>query len=346
MPGVAVDRLANRGDRLVVVRFRIDADPDLARIDADHLIARDGAADVCADVAHAGDRAQLFAHARGDAMCLGVGRAGRRRPVHEQVAFVQRGQERLSQERPHGSRTRNHDGGCDERRARLRDQPFKKRPVTVARADRDRRLAERARPAAQQHEAQRRRDRQSHDHGRDDRQHVGQRERREEGRGYAAQEEDGQHRKHDDEGRVDRGTPRLQRRLIDHADQRRTACLALPPASRELFAVNNRVVDDDGQGDHEAGQDHRVERRARELENDHGGDERQRNRDDADERAAPVEEERAQHDGEQDHPDGHRERNVPDGALHVGGEAKDARVDLHPRQAARGARRAPARRRA
>ena len=47
--------------RLVVVRLRIDADPVLAEVDAEHLVGQERLADMGAEVAHARDGAQFLA---------------------------------------------------------------------------------------------------------------------------------------------------------------------------------------------------------------------------------------------------------------------------------------------
>src|SRR4030095_12268866 len=59
--GVAVDCALDGGARLAVVGVAVDLDPELARVDVDDLVARDGAADVAAHVLDAGHGAQLAA---------------------------------------------------------------------------------------------------------------------------------------------------------------------------------------------------------------------------------------------------------------------------------------------
>ncbi len=60
-------------------------------------------------------------------------------------------------------------------------------------------------------------------------------------------------------------------------------------------------------GDPEAGEDHRVDRRPLGIEDDRGGAEREGNREQADERGAPLEQKREQHEHDQDAAEDHGE---------------------------------------
>ena len=148
-----------RRDRLVVVGFRIDADPDLAGVDADDLIARYRASHVGADVAHAGQRSQFAADARGDAVRLGMRGAGRRGPVHQQLALLELRQQRLPEKRPYRDAGQHDDARrrrtpCAGASMRLAQSGF----VFVAQTHGERGLARRARGVPQQEQAERRRD--------------------------------------------------------------------------------------------------------------------------------------------------------------------------------------------
>ena len=99
--GVSVDHFPNRGNRLVVIRFRIDTDPYLARIDPHDLITGYRASDVGADSAHPWYRFQLTADSRRDAVSLGMRGAGGRGQIHQHPSLLERRQQRLSEERPY-----------------------------------------------------------------------------------------------------------------------------------------------------------------------------------------------------------------------------------------------------
>ncbi|HEV7194961.1 MAG TPA: efflux RND transporter permease subunit, partial [Pedococcus sp.] len=89
--------LLNLGDRVGVVDVRVEADPVLAEVDAGHLLAEAGLADVRADTAHARDRLQLAVDLRGGAFHVGDRGARGGDPVHQQVAFLERREQGLSQ---------------------------------------------------------------------------------------------------------------------------------------------------------------------------------------------------------------------------------------------------------
>ena len=96
-PRVALDHLVDLVERLVVVDLGVDADPVLAEVDADHLVGGQGLADVGAEVADPGDGPQLLAGRGGDADLLGMGGAGRGHPVHQEVALLEVGEQRLAE---------------------------------------------------------------------------------------------------------------------------------------------------------------------------------------------------------------------------------------------------------
>ena len=117
-PRIAVDGLLDGLQRRLVVDVGVDADPVLGEVDAVGLVAADRAPDMRAEVAHAGDLAQLAAGLLGDAVGLRMRGARRRHPVHQEVALLERGQQRLSEERPGGG-----SGNGDRRGERSRAAP-------------------------------------------------------------------------------------------------------------------------------------------------------------------------------------------------------------------------------
>ena len=112
-PRVALDDLLHLGERLVVVGRRIDADPVLAEVDADHLVREQRLADVGAAVANARDRPKLLAGPDRDPRLLGPRRARLRQPVHQEVPLLEIGQERLPEERHDRGAGRNHRADRD-----------------------------------------------------------------------------------------------------------------------------------------------------------------------------------------------------------------------------------------
>ncbi len=92
---VSVDR---RGDGLegrVVVRLGVDGDPVLAELRPHRLVGLEGLADVGAEVAHPGDRLQFLGRRRGDPHLLGQRGARLREEVHQEVALLELGEQRL-----------------------------------------------------------------------------------------------------------------------------------------------------------------------------------------------------------------------------------------------------------
>ena len=95
--GVAVDDRLDLGHRLGVVGLGVDADPELGEVRPDDLVGDLGAADVRAEVAHAGHGAQLLAGVLGDPPHRLERRARLLDPVHQEVVLLEVGQELLAQ---------------------------------------------------------------------------------------------------------------------------------------------------------------------------------------------------------------------------------------------------------
>ena len=134
-PGIAVDHLLDRGQRLVVVDRRIDADPVLGEVDAVHLVGDERLADVGAAVAHARDGPQLLTGRDRDPDHLRMRRAGLGHPVHQEVALLERRQQRLPEQRaPRRRRPATMTPTVDVRRARRADDPREQRARSRAAA--------------------------------------------------------------------------------------------------------------------------------------------------------------------------------------------------------------------
>ena len=187
----------------------------------------------------------------------------------------------------------------------------------------------------QQDQAQRRRDGQGHHHGRQQRERIGERQRLEEGAGQPAHEEDRHHRQHDDQRRVDDRAADLERGFEDDGRGRFAAALlaVLAQAPDDVLDVDDGVVDDGAEGDDEAGQDHRVDRGPAEVEHEPRRHQRERDREEADQRHPPLEEEGAEDQHHEDGADEERHRQIVDRQLDEGRRAEDLMVDLDAGQA-------------
>ena len=103
------------------------------------------------------------------------------------------------------------------------------------------------------------------------------------------------------------------------------AAQAQPP--HDVLHADDRVVDHDADRHDQAGEDHGVDLRAAQVENDDGRDERQRDRDQADERGAPLEQERHEDQDDQEAADQQRNAEVVDRELDEARGPEDVRVD-------------------
>ena len=107
--------------------------------------------------------------------------------------------------------------------------------------------------------------------------------------------------------------------------------LAEPPD--HVFDVDDRIVDDVAQRDHEAGQDHHVDRGAVVVQHQAGGHDRQRHRRAANQGDAPFVQEEEQHADQEHAPDDQRHGEPLDRRLDVRRRAKDGGVDVDVGQA-------------
>ena len=100
-------------------------------------------------------------------------------------------------------------------------------------------------------------------------------------------------------------------------------------SSHDVLHVDDRVVDDDTDGDDEPRQDHHVDNGAERLQHENSREQRQRNRDQADERGAPLEEEGGQDQDHEQNAEQQRPREVAERLLDEGGRPEDRGVKLH-----------------
>jgi hypothetical protein len=107
----------------------------------------------------------------------------------------------------------------------------------------------------------------------------------------------------------------------------------LPQSPDDVLDVDDRVVHHHPDGDHQPCEHHHVDRRALQIQHQHGGDQRQRDRDQRDERRAELEEERGDDQDDQDDADDQRTREVVQRLLDEGRRPEDRRVDRHAGQA-------------
>ena len=111
--GVLVDDRLDLRDGLLVVGVRVDGDPVLAEVHAGDLVRQEGLPDVGAHVLDAGDGLQVALGTFDDARLLREGRARLRDEVPEEVALLERGNQRLAQGRH--DRGARQNGQDDER---------------------------------------------------------------------------------------------------------------------------------------------------------------------------------------------------------------------------------------
>ena len=166
----------------------------------------------------------------------------------------------------------------------------------------------------QEDQAQRRGDGQGDHHGRQQRQRVGERQGHEEGAREPAHEQDRRHGQHDDQGRVEDDAADLERGLEDDGRGGLAAALlaVLAQAPDDVLDVDDGVVDDRAEGDHEPRQDHGVDRGLAQVEHEHRRHQRERDREQADQRHPPLVEEGAEDQHHQDGADEERHRQVVD----------------------------------
>ena len=262
-PGISGHDMFDRPDGLVVVDLRIDADPVLGEVDAVDLVREQGLPDVGSEVAHARDRPQLAAGLHRHAVLLGDRGAGLGDPVHEEVTFLELGEQRLPELGQHDEAGQHDERGGGEDRARTLDDGRQDGPIEALQPVHQRRLMVLDRRFAEEQQAQRGRDGERDRHGGEHGQPVRDRHGPEEGARHPAHEEDGQQHEGIDDGGMDDGVPHLERCVQDDARRAPGASLGavLAQAPHDVLDVDDRVVDHDPDRDDESRERHRVERR-------------------------------------------------------------------------------------
>ena len=94
-----------------------------------------------------------------------------------------------------------------------------------------------------------------------------------------------------------------------------------------IFDVDDGVVDDGGEGNDQPGQDHRVKGSPTQVEHEQGHHQRKRDRQEADQGSAPVEEEGDEDQHQQQGAQKQRRGEIADRHFDVIGRAEDVRVD-------------------
>src|SRR5215212_3550468 len=322
--------------RGVVVGARGKPDGELAGVYVNDLIAGNGASDGSADVLDPWNRLQLATKLRCRGAHLRLRGAGRTLKADQHVPVLERRDHRRVEQRQRPQACHHQHATNDERGARRTDQPRKGAVVARAEAPQDRGLAAARGSPGEQQQAQRRCYRQRDDHRRQHREHVGERQRLEEGARSPAHHD---HR-HDGEQRDERGVRDGAAHLGvgRHHDVRGRAVVAfflavLAQAPEDVVGADDGVVYDDRYRYREPGEQDRVEGLPEEVGHDRRRNQGERDRDQADQHGAPLEEEGGEGEGQEDAGDDEREREVADRLLDVGGRPEDPRVDLHAGEA-------------
>ena len=295
--------LLQQADRLVVVGIGIDAHPDIGGVHVDDPVATDRPAQVRG---RGGDPGHVL-HGAAELGRLGrhplPRRPGRSLELKRDVAITEARDQRWTEER-------NGDGS-DDGAGRRRENDRPDAPTEpgqgrlVAPADPLERVAvaETAglRRAQQQH-GQCRGDDDRDQEGRSNGHRVRRDQRGEERTGPAVDHRRGHDGQPDDHGGIDQGSPgrdpALPDRLRDRLGLRLEPLLAQPP--ERVVRRRDCFIDHDGQGGRQPGEHERIHFLAQRAENQRGGDDRQRHRDDGDHDCSPLQPQREQRGEHQD----------------------------------------------
>src|ERR687890_1321340 len=185
--------------------------------------------------------------------------------------------------------------------------------------------------SGEEDQAQRWRHRQRHYHRGEHRKPVGENERLEESTRETGQEEDRHDRNYVDQSRVGDRRSDLDRCLKHYGEDRFAGALTaiLTQSSHYVLNVDDRVVYHNPDSDDEPSQHHHVDGGAARYEHEHGRKQRERNRNKADERCAPLKQERRQDQNHEQYPNQQRLSEVVERHLDEGGRPEDRRVDFH-----------------
>jgi hypothetical protein len=329
------DRVLDRGACLVVGGRIAHRDPVLAEVDPDHFVGEVRLPDVRSDVGDTRNRVELALLRCHDPALFRKRGARLRDDVAEEVTLLERRNQRLSEKRHDRDSGHCGDGHDRVRPPRSMDHPRQNRRVAALERPYGDRVALVEPAPGEKDQAQRRRDRQSDEQRREHGQAIGEHERPEERARQAVQKVDGDQGRDDDQRRVDDRAPHLQRRFEDDARLRspRGCRAVLAQAAPDVLDVDDRVVDDDAERDHEPCEHHHVDALAPCVEDERGRDEGERNRGDADQCRAPLEEEGAEHEHDEQRADQERDREVVQRGLDEVGRPEDVRVELDPGEA-------------
>src|ERR671920_359094 len=186
-------------------------------------------------------------------------------------------------------------------------------------------------PSGQEDQAQRWRHGQRHYHRGEHRKPVGENQRLEESARETGQEEHWHDRNYVDQGRVGDRRSDLNRCFEHYGEDRFASTLGaiLAQSSHYVLYVDDRVVDHHPDGDDEPCQHHHVDGGAARYEHEHGRKQRERDRYQADERRAPLKEERCQDKDHEQYPNQQRLSEVVERHLDEGCGPEDRCVYFH-----------------
>ncbi len=215
------------------------------------------------------------------------------------------------------------------------------RAVAALQHPQERRVALPQLAPGQHQQAKRGRDRQRDEHRDQHRKAVGDDQRLEERPREVLEEEHRDDRDDVDDGRVGDRRAHLDRGVEHDSEHRRVASFGpcLTQASHDVLHIDDRVVDHHPDRDDQSREDHHVDGRVAYVEHEDRREQRQRDRDQADEGGPPLEQEG---DDDQDHEqdaDQQRPREIVDRLLDEGRGPEDRGVDLHAREAPASSRR-------
>ena len=122
-------------------------------------------------------------------------------------------------------------------------------------------------------------------------------------------------------------------RGVEH-DGRRPPAVPLrarpPQTPRDVLDANDRVVDENADGNRQPRQHHHVERLAAQVQDEQGGRQRRQDRRDADQRGTPVPQERQEHQNHEQGPQEQRPAMLIDRPLDEGRRPEDGGVQSGP----------------
>jgi hypothetical protein len=285
---------------------------------------------------HPGDRPELVAHERGDAIHLGKGRTGWAAQADQEVRVLERGSERPPEEghrEEPGEQEHAPQGDSGARRSEgARDATV----VPATQPAKDRGLVDLDRCLREQRESERRRHHEGNQHRRDHGHREGARDRRGESAERTSREEHGHEDEERDQEGVQTGASHLEGSVADDRRQESRGAVAVrPPRAqppRDVLHIADRIIDHDDERQDQPGYDHRVERRVAPGQHEDRRHHRRRHGDGDDQDLPPREQERAQRDQEEDRPEHQRGFEIVAGLLDVGAGSEERRIDLDPRE--------------